>query len=98
AVTGCLAISRAPQVLLAFNPFYGVSLLAHRPGFALAIVGAVFLAVTGGEALYADMGHFGRAPVRIAWFLIVWPALIVNYFGQGALRSEEHTSELQSRQ
>ncbi len=85
AVTGVLAISRAPQVLLAFNPAYGVSLLVHRPGFALAIVGAVFLAVTGGEALYADMGHFGRNPVRMAWFLIVWPALTINYFGQGAL-------------
>jgi KUP system potassium uptake protein len=85
AVTGAMAISRAPQVLLAANPAYGVSLLAHRPGFALAIVGAVFLSVTGGEALYADMGHFGKSPVRIAWFLIVWPALIVNYFGQGAL-------------
>ena len=64
---------------------YGVSLLLHRPQFALAIIGAVFLAVTGGEALYADMGHFGKDPVRIAWFAIVWPALIINYFGQGAL-------------
>ncbi len=85
AVTGALAIGRAPQVLLACNPVYGVSLLAHRPGFALAIIGAVFLSMTGGEALYADMGHFGRNPVRIAWFTIVWPALIINYFGQGAL-------------
>ena len=85
AVTGALAIGRAPQVLLAVNPAYGVILLAHRPGFALAIIGAVFLAVTGGEALYADMGHFGKNPVRIAWFTIVWPALIINYFGQGAL-------------
>jgi KUP system potassium uptake protein len=85
AVTGGMAIGRAPQVLLAFNPGYGVSLLAHRPGYALAIVGAVFLSVTGGEALYADMGHFGKSPVRVAWFLIVWPSLIVNYFGQGAL-------------
>jgi KUP system potassium uptake protein len=85
AVTGALAIGRAPQVLFAVNPTYGVILLAHRPGFALAIIGAVFLAVTGGEALYADMGHFGKNPVRIAWFTIVWPALIINYFGQGAL-------------
>ena len=85
AVTGALAIGRAPQVLYACNPVYGVSLLLHRPVFALAIIGAVFLAVTGGEALYADMGHFGRNPVRIAWFTIVWPALIINYFGQGAL-------------
>lgn len=85
AVTGAMAISRAPQVLYACNPWYGLSLLAHRPTFALAIIGAVFLAVTGGEALYADMGHFGRNPVRIAWFTIVWPALIINYFGQGAM-------------
>jgi KUP system potassium uptake protein len=85
AVTGALAIGRAPQVLYACNPVYGLGLLVHRPPFALAIIGAVFLAVTGGEALYADMGHFGRNPVRIAWFTIVWPALIINYFGQGAL-------------
>ena len=85
AVTGALAIGRAPQVLYACNPVYGLGLLVHRPTFALAVIGAVFLAVTGGEALYADMGHFGRNPVRIAWFTIVWPALIINYFGQGAL-------------
>jgi KUP system potassium uptake protein len=85
AVTGAMAIGRAPQVLFACNPAYGVILLVHRPAFALAIIGAVFLSVTGGEALYADMGHFGRNPVRVAWFTIVWPALIINYFGQGAL-------------
>ncbi len=85
AITGALAIGRAPQVLAACNPAHGVLLLAHRPGFALAIIGAVFLSVTGGEALYADMGHFGRNPVRIAWFAVVWPSLIINYFGQGAL-------------
>jgi KUP system potassium uptake protein len=84
-VTGVMAISRAPQVLFACNPIYGLTLLAHRPPFALAIIGAVFLAVTGGEALYADMGHFGKIPVRVAWFTIVWPSLIINYFGQGAL-------------
>ena len=84
-VTGVMAIGRAPQVLVACNPIYGLTLLAHRPPFALAIIGAVFLAVTGGEALYADMGHFGRIPVRVAWFTIVWPSLIINYFGQGAL-------------
>lgn len=85
AVTGALAIGRAPQVLFACNPVYGLSLLLHRPMFALAIIGAVFLSVTGGEALYADMGHFGKNPVRIAWFSVVWPSLIINYFGQGAL-------------
>ena len=85
AVTGVLAIGRAPQVLFACNPVYGLELLAHRPAFALGTIGAVFLAVTGGEALYADMGHFGKIPVRVAWFAIVWPSLIINYFGQGAL-------------
>jgi len=85
AIAGALAIGRAPQVLLAINPGHGLILLGHRPGFALAIIGAVFLSVTGGEALYADMGHFGKNPVRVAWFTIVWPALIINYFGQGAL-------------
>jgi KUP system potassium uptake protein len=85
AISGGIAIGRAPAVLFAFNPAYGITLLVHRPGFALAIIGAVFLSMTGGEALYADMGHFGKAPVRMAWFLIVWPSLTVNYFGQGAL-------------
>src|SRR5581483_2705544 len=81
-VTGVIAISRTPQVLFACNPLYGLTLLAHRPTFALAIIGAVFLAVNGGEALYADMGHFGKNPVRVAWFTIVWPSLIISYFGQ----------------
>jgi KUP system potassium uptake protein len=84
-VTGVIAIGRTPQVLLACNPLYGLELLAQRPTFALAIIGAVFLSVTGGEALYADMGHFGKGPVRTAWFTLVWPSLIINYFGQGAL-------------
>jgi KUP system potassium uptake protein len=84
-LTGAAAIRNDPVVLSAINPAYGIELLAHRPGVALAIIGAVFLAITGGEALYADMGHFGKEPVRIAWFALVWPALILNYFGQGAL-------------
>jgi len=84
AVTGVLAILRAPAVLHALNPLYAVGMLAQSPGLALAIVGAVFLAVTGGEALYADMGHFGRGAVRLAWFGFVWPALVLNYLGQGA--------------
>ncbi|MBW4049968.1 MAG: potassium transporter Kup [Proteobacteria bacterium] len=84
-VTGAVAIRHDPVVLEAINPLYGVELLAHRPGVAFAIIGAVFLAITGGEALYADMGHFGKEPVRFAWFSLVWPALILNYFGQGAL-------------
>jgi KUP system potassium uptake protein len=84
AVTGGLSIVEQPQVLLALNPAYGVMFLIRHPGVAFAVSGGVFLALTGGEALYADMGHFGRGPVRIAWFGMVWPALLLNYFGQGA--------------
>ena len=85
AVIGAIPIVRNPAVLAALNPAHGLMLLFHRPAVALAIIGAAFLAITGGEALYADMGHFGRRPVRIAWFALVWPALVLNYFGQGAL-------------
>src|SRR6185369_9846686 len=82
---GAHAIAAAPQVLSAVNPMYGVALVGRHPVLTLTILGSVFLAVTGGEALYADMGHFGRKPVRLAWFALVWPALLLNYFGQGAL-------------
>ena len=85
ALMGLRAIVAQPAILAALNPVHGIALLAAHPGLALAILGAVFLVVTGGEALYADMGHFGPAPVRLAWFTIVWPGLLLNYFGQGAL-------------
>ena len=85
AVSGVASIARAPQVLAAVNPVYGIQLLASHPGVALAIIGAVFLALTGAEALYADMGHFGKTPVRVAWFALVLPSLLLNYYGQGAL-------------
>ena len=85
ALTGLRALLKAPDVLVALNPLYGFALLGTHPLLSLTILGTVFLAVTGGEALYADMGHFGRRPVRLAWFLLVWPALLLNYFGQGAL-------------
>jgi KUP system potassium uptake protein len=84
SVSGIAALVKNPSVLAALSPGYGLLLLTHRPGVALAILGGVFLAMTGGEALYADMGHFGKKPVRIAWFVFVWPALVLNYFGQGA--------------
>jgi KUP system potassium uptake protein len=95
AVIGGLSIARTPQVLAALNPLYGVGLLWHRAPVALAVIGTVFLALTGAEALYADMGHFGRRPVRVSWYVLVGPALVLNYFGQGALllelgRSVEH--------
>jgi KUP system potassium uptake protein len=82
---GVISIARTPQILQALNPAFAVAMLEHEPGIGLAIIGAVFLTVTGGEALYADMGHFGRSAVRVAWFAFVWPALVLNYFGQGAL-------------
>jgi len=84
AVSGLWALQQQPSVLVALSPSYGLWLLLQRPGVALAILGGVFLAMTGGEALYADMGHFGKKPVRIAWFAVVWPSLVLNYFGQGA--------------
>ncbi len=82
---GAIEIVHEPRVLLAMNPWYALQLLGSHPGLSLVILGAVFLAVTGAEALYADMGHFGRKPVAIAWLVLVWPALLINYFGQGAL-------------
>lgn len=74
-----------PGVLVALNPAYAVGFFVHYPLVAFIGLGAVVLCVTGGEALYADMGHFGRKPIRIAWYAIVMPALVVNYFGQGAM-------------
>ena len=85
AIVGLRAILVEPRILAAVYPAHAIALLVTHPGLALAILGAVFLVVTGGEALYADMGHFGRTPVRLAWLLIVWPGLLLNYFGQGAL-------------
>jgi KUP system potassium uptake protein len=88
AILGAVALGRHPEVLAAVNPLHGITLLSHRPAVALLVIGTVFLAITGGEALYADMGHFGKEPVRIAWFALVWPALLIDYFGQGALLLE----------
>jgi KUP system potassium uptake protein len=85
AVMGAVQIAHHPEVLSAVNPLYAVRLFTSHPGSALVILGAVFLAVTGAEALYADMGHFGRGPVQVIWLALVWPALLLNYFGQGAL-------------
>jgi len=74
-----------PAVLVALNPAYALDFIAHNPKVAFIGLGAVVLCVTGGEALYADMGHFGKQPIRIAWYAVVMPALVVNYFGQGAM-------------
>ena len=83
-LAGLLHIGDDFAVFKAVNPLYGVLMLANQPGLALLVVGGVFLAVTGGEALYADMGHFGKKPIRLAWLAIVFPSLILNYLGQGA--------------
>ncbi|HEU5323776.1 MAG TPA: KUP/HAK/KT family potassium transporter, partial [Methylomirabilota bacterium] len=77
--------ARVPQVLAALNPLYAVRLFAEAPWRTFALLGAVVLVVTGSEALYADMGHFGRRPIRLGWLVLVWPALLLNYFGQGAI-------------
>jgi KUP system potassium uptake protein len=85
AVLGLAQIVRVPGVLLALDPRYGLSLLFANPREGFVLLGSVVLAVTGAEALYADMGHFGRRPIRAAWLWLVFPALLLNYFGQGAL-------------
>ena len=85
ALLGISWIIRAPQVLAAINPTHGVNFFIHNGWRGFVVLGAVFLVVTGGEALYADMGHFGRFPIRLAWFALVLPALLLNYFGQAAL-------------
>jgi KUP system potassium uptake protein len=85
AVIGIANIGTEPGVLRALNPAWGVYFLQSNPGIGFFSFGAVVLVLTGGEALYADMGHFGRKPIQLAWFGMVLPALLVNYFGQGAL-------------
>ena len=85
AILGIRGILVQPEILKAFNPLHGLSFLAGHGKIGLVVLGSVVLAVTGGEALYADMGHFGPRPIRLAWFVAVFPALILNYLGQGAL-------------
>jgi KUP system potassium uptake protein len=85
AILGASQIVRNPSVLLALNPLYGLNVFFDTPARAFVVLGAVFLAVTGAEALYADMGQFGRLPLRAAWLYFVLPSLLLNYFGQGAL-------------
>jgi KUP system potassium uptake protein len=85
AVPGMLWIAKDPGVLVAFNPYYGLSFLFGHGVIGLVTLGAVFLAVTGAEALYADLGHFGRSPIQLAWLVLVFPALTLNYLGQGVL-------------
>jgi KUP system potassium uptake protein len=85
AVVGVIGIGKAPHVVVAIDPRYAAAFLMHHAGSSLAILGAVFLCVTGAEAMYADMGHIGRKPIRIAWSAVVLPALLLNYAGQTAM-------------
>jgi len=85
AALGVVHIASHPQVLVALSPTYALGFMLHQPGVAFVALGAVVLCVTGAEALYADLGHFGKRPIRLAWFTVVMPALVLNYFGQGAM-------------
>ncbi len=86
---GLLHIAQEPAILWAISPHYAFNFIIEQPGTTFIILGAVVLCVTGGEALYADMGHFGKNPIRLAWFAVVMPSLTLNYFGQGALLLRE---------
>jgi KUP system potassium uptake protein len=88
AVLGLYHIGGHPEILWAISPHHALRFVIEQPGVTFVILGAVVLCVTGGEALYADMGHFGKKPIRLAWFVVVMPALTLNYFGQGALLLE----------
>jgi len=85
AALGVFNIADNPRILWAISPYYALRFIVEQPGTTFIILGAVVLCVTGAEALYADMGHFGRRPIRVTWFTVVMPALTLNYFGQGAL-------------
>ena len=91
-VLGAVEIGKEPRILYAANPWYALDFFALHGAHSFVILGAVVLAVTGAEALYADMGHFGKRPIRIAWFSVVFPALILNYFGQGGLILHDPTA------
>ncbi len=92
ALLGLNGIRQEPRVLAALNPWHALHFFERNGIHGLLVLGAVFLVVTGGEALYADMGHFGKQPIRAAWFAVVLPALLLNYFGQGALLLADPTA------
>jgi KUP system potassium uptake protein len=94
AVLGSAQIAKAPAVLGAVGPWHAVRFFIENRGLGFLVLGSVFLVVTGGESLYADMGHFGRRPIRFAWFVLVLPALLLNYFGQGAYYLQHQTDHL----
>jgi len=86
---GVVSIAQTPEVLMAVNPMYAIEYFMHHGLSGFLVLGSVFLVVTGGETVYADMGHFGPSPIRRGWFMLVFPALLMNYFGQGALLMRE---------
>ncbi|MCO6465378.1 MAG: potassium transporter Kup [Bradyrhizobiaceae bacterium] len=86
---GLISIVQTPSVLMAINPMYAIEFFSHHGLHGALVLGSVFLVVTGGETVYADMGHFGAKPIRIGWFYLVFPAILLNYFGQGALLMRE---------
>jgi len=92
AALGLYHIASHPEIMWALSPHYAVQFIINEPTVTFLILGAVVLCVTGGEALYADMGHFGKKPIRIAWFFVVMPSLTLNYFGQGALLLSDPTA------
>ncbi|MBN1114076.1 MAG: KUP/HAK/KT family potassium transporter, partial [Oligoflexia bacterium] len=96
AVLGMRWIVIAPEVLKALNPYYSILFFIHHGWHGFVILGAVFLSITGAEAIYADMGHFGKTPIRYAWFFFVLPGLVLNYFGQAAylLKNPENIENL----
>ncbi|RPI69368.1 MAG: potassium transporter Kup [Ignavibacteriae bacterium] len=88
-IMGIASIIQSPEVLVAMNPWYALDYFMHHGISGLVVLGSVFLVVTGGETVYADMGHFGKGPIRYGWFILVFPCLLLNYFGQGALLLRE---------
>ena len=92
ALLGVINLVREPQVLAAFNPWHAVAFFGQNHWHGFLVLGAVFLVMTGGEALYADMGHFGKRPIQMAWFTLVMPAILLNYLGQGALLLSDPSS------
>ncbi|MEO7140755.1 MAG: potassium transporter Kup [Ferruginibacter sp.] len=90
AILGVNAITKHPSVMQALNPYYAFHFFSTHGLGSIIILGAVFLVVTGGEAIYADLGHFGKKPIRLGWFIVVLPCLVLNYFGQGALLLDNH--------
>ena len=96
AIAAVPQIMQHPEVLLALNPLHAVSFMLHHGMIGFITLGAVFLAVTGAEALYADLGHFGKRPIQTAWLIIVLPSLAVNYLGQGALADRRSQGDRES--